>query len=100
MTLVTRLCAAALIATAPLTTLAQEITLRLHYFLPENSFVPAHILTPWADRIEAESGGRIKVDRYPSMALGGRPADLVDQVADGVADVVWTLPGYTPGRFP
>ena len=34
------------------------------------------------------------------MALGGKPADLADQAADGVVDVVWTLPGYTPGRFP
>ncbi|MDO5630407.1 MAG: TRAP transporter substrate-binding protein [Paracoccus sp. (in: a-proteobacteria)] len=100
MTLLRRMIAAVVMMLAPLVATAQEITLRLHYFLPENSFVPAQILTPWADRIEAESGGRIKVERYPSMALGGRPADLVDQVTDGVADVVWTLPGYTPGRFP
>lgn len=79
---------------------AQEVTLKLHQFLPEQSFVPAHILTPWADRIEAESGGRIKIERYPSMQLGGKPADLVDQVVDGVVDIIWTLPGYNPGRFP
>jgi len=24
---------------------------------------------------------------------------LIDQVRDGVVDIVWTLPGYTPGRF-
>lgn len=80
--------------------LAQDVTLKLHHFLPETSFVPAEILTPWAERIEAESGGRIKVEAYPSMALGGKPADLIEQAVDGVADVVWTLPGYTPGRFP
>jgi TRAP-type C4-dicarboxylate transport system substrate-binding protein len=34
------------------------------------------------------------------MQLGGRPPELVDQVLDGVADIIWTLPGYTPGRFP
>lgn len=79
---------------------AQEVTLKLHQFLPDNSFVPAKILTPWADRIEAESGGRIKVERYPSMMLGGKPSDLIDQVIDGQVDVVWTLAGYTPGRFP
>lgn len=85
---------------APLPGLAQDVVLRMHYFLPADSFVPAAILEPWADRIEEESGGRIRVERYPSMALGGKPSDLVDQVVDGVADVVWTLPGYTPGRFP
>lgn len=79
---------------------AQEVTLRLHQFLPAQSFVPANILDPWADRIEAASGGRIKIERFPSMQLGGKPADLVDQLVDGVVDIIWTLPGYTPGRFP
>ncbi|PKP71802.1 MAG: C4-dicarboxylate ABC transporter [Alphaproteobacteria bacterium HGW-Alphaproteobacteria-4] len=79
---------------------AQQVVLRLHQFLPAQSFVPANILDPWADRIEADSGGRIKIERYPSMQLGGKPADLVDQLLDGVVDIIWTLPGYTPGRFP
>lgn len=79
---------------------AQEVTLRLHQFLPAQSFVPAAILDPWADGIEAASGGRIRIERFASMQLGGKPADLVEQVTDGVVDVVWTLPGYTPGRFP
>ncbi|AXC50718.1 C4-dicarboxylate ABC transporter [Paracoccus suum] len=96
-----RLAAIALIAAlTAIPAAAQEVTLKLHQFLPENSFVPAHILTPWADRIEAESGGRIKVERYPSMVLGGKPSDLIDQAIDGQVDVVWTLAGYTPGRFP
>jgi TRAP-type C4-dicarboxylate transport system substrate-binding protein len=34
------------------------------------------------------------------MSLGGRPADLIDQARDGVADITMTLVGYTPGRFP
>jgi TRAP-type C4-dicarboxylate transport system substrate-binding protein len=79
---------------------AQEVTLRLHQFLPAQSFVPAQVLSPWADRIEAASGGRIRIERFPSMQLGGKPADLVDQLVDGVVDIIWTLPGYTPGRFP
>ncbi|MFB2532346.1 TRAP transporter substrate-binding protein [Paracoccus sp. p3-h83] len=77
-----------------------EVVLKMHYFLPDQSFVPAEILKPWADAIEADSQGRIRIDRFPSMQLGGKPADLIDQMQDGVVDVVWTLPGYTPGRFP
>jgi TRAP-type C4-dicarboxylate transport system substrate-binding protein len=34
------------------------------------------------------------------MQLGGSPPQLYDQAKDGVVDIVWTLPGYTPGRFP
>jgi len=79
---------------------AQEVTLRLHQFLPPQSAVPAHILDPWADAIEAASGGRIAIQRFPSMQLGGTPPQLIDQVIDGTVDIVWTLPGYTPGRFP
>ncbi|WP_322894304.1 MULTISPECIES: TRAP transporter substrate-binding protein [unclassified Yoonia] len=78
----------------------QEVTLRLHQFLPAQANVPAHILDVWADQVEVDSNGRIKIDRYPSMQLGGTPPQLIDQVIDGVADIIWTLPGYTPGRFP
>lgn len=80
--------------------LAQEVTLRLHQFLPPTSTVPAKLLTPWAQKVEAESGGRIKIEMYPSMTLGGSPADLYDQAREGVVDLVYTLVGYTPGRFP
>lgn len=79
---------------------AQEVTLRLHQFLPAQANVPAQILDVWADKVEADSGGRIKVDRFPSMQLGGTPPQLIDQAIDGVADIIWTVAGYTPGRFP
>ncbi len=79
---------------------AQEVVLRMHQFLPEQANVPAHILIPWAEKVGAESAGRIKVEVYSAMALGGKPPQLIDQARDGVVDIVWTLPGYTPGRFP
>lgn len=79
---------------------AQEVTLRMHQFLPEQANVPKHILYPWADTIEAESGGRIEIQRFPAMQLGGTPPQLIDQVIDGVADIIWVVAGYTPGRFP
>jgi TRAP-type C4-dicarboxylate transport system substrate-binding protein len=37
---------------------------------------------------------------FPRFQLGGSPPQLFDQVRDGVADIVWTLPAYTAGRFP
>jgi len=80
--------------------IAQDVTLKLHQFLPPQSVVPSQILDVWADKIEADSGNAIKVERYPSMQLGGRPPELMDQAIDGVADLVWTVVGYTPGRFP
>ena len=78
---------------------AQEFTFKLHHFLPPVSHGQRGMLEPWAKAIEEESNGRIKIDIYPSMQLGGAPPQLIDQVRDGVVDFVWTLPGYTPGRF-
>lgn len=78
----------------------EVITLKLHQFLPAHDIVPKNILYVWADKIEEESKGRIKIDRYPAMQLGGKPPELADQVIDGVVDIVWTVAGYTPGRFP
>lgn len=92
--------AAFAIGFAPSQVTAQEVTLKLHQFLPAQANVPKLVLDVWADKIEADSDGRIKIDRFPSMQLGGRPPELMDQAIDGVADIVWTVVGYTPGRFP
>lgn len=80
--------------------MAQEVTLRLHQFLPPQASIPAEAITPWAEKVEAESDGRIEVQLYPSMQLGGSPDSLFGQAQDGVVDIVWTVLGYTPGRFP
>lgn len=79
---------------------AQEVTLRLHQMLPPQAAIPARALTPWIEKVESQSGGRIKVEHYPSMQLGGAPPSLYDQARDGVVDLIWTVLGYTPGRFP
>lgn len=80
--------------------ISQEVTLKMHQFLPPQANVPKLILQPWADRVEEASEGRIKIDHYPAMQLGGKPPELASQVVDGVADIIWTVAGYTPGRFP
>jgi TRAP-type C4-dicarboxylate transport system substrate-binding protein len=77
-----------------------ELRLKLHHFLARNGNVPAKFITPWARKVETESKGRIKIDIFPSMQLGGSPQQLFDQARDGVVDIVWTLPAYTAGRFP
>jgi TRAP-type C4-dicarboxylate transport system substrate-binding protein len=79
---------------------AQDVTLRLHQFLPPPATVPKHILKPWAQSVEEATGGKLKIEHYDAMALGGRPPALMDQAIDGVADIVMTVVGYTPGRFP
>lgn len=79
---------------------AEQITLRLHTFSSPNAIAVTEFLEPWARQLETGSNGRVTVQLFPAMQLGGRPADLYGQARDGVVDIVWTLPGYTPGRFP
>ena len=92
--------AAGAIALSTLPAMAQEVTLRLHQFLPPQAPVPAKILKPWAESVEAASDGRIKIQHFDAMALGGTPPSLMDQARDGVVDIIMTVVGYTPGRFP
>jgi TRAP-type C4-dicarboxylate transport system substrate-binding protein len=93
--------AAALSLSASATTsYAQDVTLRLHQFLPPQANVPKNVIIPWIEQIAEASDGRIKINHFPSMQLGGKPPELISQAIDGVADIVWTVSGYTPGRFP
>jgi TRAP-type C4-dicarboxylate transport system substrate-binding protein len=79
---------------------AQEVTLKVHHFWPPTAMPPSTLLVPWCDKIAKDSNNRMKCQIYPAMQLGGSPPQLIDQAKDGVADIVWTLPGYTAGRFP
>ncbi len=79
---------------------AADVTLRLHQMLPPQATIPAKAIAPWAKKVEAESKGRIKVQLFPTMQLGGKPPELFDQAKTGVVDLIWTVLGYTPGRFP
>jgi len=79
---------------------AQEVTLRLHHFLSAEAPMHAGLFEVWKQRVESQSDGRIEVQLYPSMQLGGKPPQLFDQARDGIVDIAWTLLGYTPGRFP
>ena len=95
--------AAALLGSVMLPSMAAaqaEFTIRCQHFLPPAGSVPAMFMEPWAEAIEEQSGGRIDVELYPAMQLGGAPPALYDQIRDGVIDCGWALPAYTPGRFP
>lgn len=85
-------CAAALAETT--------YTLKVAHFLPANSNAQRNIIEPWCQQLGEESAGRIKCQFYPSMQLGGTPAKLADMARNGVADIVWTAPAYSAGKFP
>ena len=74
---------------------AQEVTLKFHHIWNTTAMASVNVITPWCDKIAKESANKLKCQVFPAMSMGGTPAQLVDQVKDGVADLVITLPGYT-----
>ena len=78
---------------------AGPITLRFSSFEPPQAFITSKILTPWAKRVTADSKGTLKVEMYAGGTLGRDPASQMKLVMNGVADIAWIVPGYTPGRF-
>jgi len=77
-----------------------QTVLKVHSFSGPQAPDQALHLLPWAEKINKGSGGRLKVEVYTNMQLGGKPADLPQQLDDGVVDIIFHLPGFSPGRFP
>jgi TRAP-type transport system periplasmic protein len=77
----------------------QPVTLKIAHPLPPGATAQARFLGPWTQKVEGDCAGKVRFQIFPAMQLGGTPPQLFDQARDGVADMVWTVLGYTPGRF-
>jgi len=87
----------ALLLTGPV--FAAEVTLRFAHFWPAVSGTHKQLYQVWADTVEKESGGRIRVEVYPSATLAKPPAQY-EAVRSRIADITATVQGYTANRFP
>ena len=62
---------------------------------------PSHTLSTsqkaWCDMLEKESTGRMKCNILPKGVVAA--PGTFDAVRDGLADISYTVDGYTPGRF-
>ncbi|MBV9556710.1 MAG: TRAP transporter substrate-binding protein [Pseudolabrys sp.] len=77
---------------------AQTIELKVSHFLPPNhTFQKA--MVAWGQKLEAESGGRLKLQIYPAGQLGGGPNRQFDAARNGISDIAISLHGATPGRY-
>ena len=78
---------------------AETITLKLSHFVP-----PQHAfhkwVVEWTQKIEKESGGRLKFEIYPNGQLVGPPNRQFDAARNGITDIAFCLHGVTPGRYP
>lgn len=76
-----------------------DTTIRFGHLWPTVAGPHTQIMQVWADTVEAESNGRIKVEIYPSGQLSAPPAQY-DSVKNRVMDATATVIGYSAGRFP
>lgn len=69
-----------------------------------HSFSPMHtmqrkVFEPWGEKLSQLTNGQVKVTMFPGGALG-KPGDQHVLAEHGIADIVYILQDYSPGRFP
>ncbi|MBN1847549.1 MAG: TRAP transporter substrate-binding protein [Deltaproteobacteria bacterium] len=78
---------------------AATVELKLAHSFPPVQIVHKELLVPWAEEVAKLSNGELKISIFPGGALG-KPGDHYDLAEKGVADIIYILQDYTPGRFP
>jgi TRAP-type C4-dicarboxylate transport system substrate-binding protein len=84
----------------PIAAKSEPVTLKLSFFTSDRSVAYLTAVKPFVDAINNDGRGLLKVDVYPSGALGKIQRDLPKQVLDGTADIAFIVPGQNPELFP
>ncbi len=79
---------------------AQEKVIKLRYA----SLVPpvhpiSKLIEEWCREVEKRTDSRVKISYFPGNTLTP-PTQTYDSVVNGIADIGYSLPAYSPGRFP
>lgn len=74
-------------------------SLRFAHFMPTGSWQHSELFEGWRAAVEKDSAEAVNVTIFPSQTLGKAVAGY-DNAKNGIADVIWTVQGYTAGRFP
>ena len=92
--------AAALAAAIALPGVVSAKELKLAYFMSPKHPMNAAVFTPFAEKLAELSGGELTVKQFPAGELGKGPQQQYKRAVDGVADIVFGIPGYTETIFP
>ncbi|MDR2155616.1 MAG: TRAP transporter substrate-binding protein DctP, partial [Burkholderiaceae bacterium] len=95
-----KLAGVALAATVSWSAHADPIKLRFASFTSDTEQTLVTVFKPFAEESSKDSGGTIQIDMFPNGTLGRNPAQQAQMVADGIADIAWVVPSFSPGRFP
>jgi TRAP-type transport system periplasmic protein len=69
-------------------------------FTPDSEVTFRTVMKPYAETVQRETNNAVVFDLFPNGALGRNPGQQPQMVLDGVADLAWVIPSYSPGRFP
>ena len=75
-------------------------TIKIGTFVPEKSIGVSRVIKPWMKKVKADLGEKVSMKGFWGGSLGKSPFKQYEIVKNGVADMAWVLPGYTPGQFP
>ncbi|MEZ5721815.1 MAG: TRAP transporter substrate-binding protein [Paracoccaceae bacterium] len=79
---------------------AQATELKLADFQPATHPYVEKVYAPFADEIAAATNGDVTVTVFMGGELGPGPAEQYNRAVNGVADIAFSLPGYTAANFP
>ena len=77
---------------------AQE-NLKFAVFTPEAEMTHQIVMKPWAERVNKDFEWHLDIQTFPNGALGRNPGLQTKMLQDGVADIAWVIPSYTPGVY-
>ena len=84
---------------AAISSVATAEELKLAHFSSTKYHLHNEMFLPLAEQIAAATDGATTIRVYPGGELGAGPVKQYDRVLDGVADIVYALPGYTASQF-
>jgi TRAP-type C4-dicarboxylate transport system substrate-binding protein len=91
-------CAFALMIAAPAAAQA-PVQLKFGVQTPEQVHYNRELFKPWAEKVQADSGGTIEIKFFFGGSLG-KEGQLLEVLESGAADIVLDIAAYYPGRFP
>src|SRR5260221_9310964 len=89
------------LACLPIAAAAQQpVKLKFATFSPDTERLFNTVKKPWVAAVNKASRGAIEIELYPNGALGRAPQPQAQIGVDGVTDIGFIGPPFTPGRFP
>lgn len=78
---------------------AQAEELSFAHFVPPAHTLTGSVIEPLHESVSEATDGELTIRAYPGGELGKGPLEQYVRVVQGVADIVWGLPGYTSSQF-